>query len=126
MKGTLVGFGIVASILALSILTTKTTQNFCNEIEQCITKSNDYIKNENWIDSGIQIENAKRIYNDKESILRTFLNHEYLNDISCALSNLEAAINLKSIELFIPESNKLYATLNTISASDIPSIENIF
>ncbi len=83
---------VLAAIIALSVLSINYLGDTTRRIDHILPQLEDSIAAENWSEAQLQYTAAKKIWDQANKILPTFINHDDMRDVQVAFVDLETAI----------------------------------
>lgn len=125
MKESIVSAVIIAMVVVMCIYTTNFTSTFCEEIKIPVLRCMDAAQKDDWDSAANYINEVKRVFDEKDSKLETFIMHQDLSEVHNVILKIDAAVKLKSLEVCISEANCLIGQLDRISSSDSLTVANI-
>ena len=125
MKESIVGFIIIISLCSISYLTSQKTSDFCNELQNNVSECISAINEENWNKSKLILQEAKKDFEQKSSILKTFCVHKDINEIANALSYLNSSVISQDKVESLLHSSYLINVIKVLSKNDTLNLENI-
>ena len=80
---------------------------------------------ENYTAAAASLQQAKQVWEGRETILGIFLHHEEVDEILALFAQLEAFIKLEDLDDYLAACGELTARLEHVRRMELPTVENV-
>ena len=80
---------------------------------------------ENYTAAAAALQQAKQVWEGRETILGIFLHHEEVDEILALFAQLKAFIKLEDLDDYLAACGELTARLEHVRRMELPTVENV-
>lgn len=125
MKRFITSIVLLVITIGACIAETFFLNNLVSSFTQDINSTIKEVKNENFETAKSLANSINSNWQEKQSFISTFINHERLEEIGQSIISMKTNLDQGQLEDFFVESEITKTQLNNLKDTEFPSIENI-
>lgn len=125
MKHVLIACLVFALCLAVGLFSLFYVRASGKETVALLERSIRQAEGENYTAAAASLQQAKQVWEGRETILGIFLHHEEVDEILALFAQLEQFIRLEDLDDYLAACKELTARLEHVRRMELPTVENV-